>query len=407
VTPEGAVVKLDPDTNGDKDLHFADTHPAGTYYLYVHQTSVGTPWVKVTIEKTDRSYSEFLDTLDTLPLTTTLNGDGTLRSGTVSDASEVSTTSNGIITTLDIPAGTVITGSSTWYGTLTLPTATTTFTLTPDPGNTAVAVLAIEIGAGDIALTFDQAVKLTFVGQASNFIGWSRGGVFTQITAPCDSLINPTLTDGADCKITDGSDLVVWTKHFTSFITYTQTPIPPAPAPTGGGGGGCTLGYTMTSPVSVDGTAGSSVTVPVTVTDTGTCSGSVTVTASVPTGWTATSATTNLLGANNPSQTVNIIVTIPADATTSAIAFSGVVSGQTYTSATTVNIPAAAAPAVPPATEQPLQPTTPGLPSNATTPTGLAVASPETTAGIIIVAAIIVVIVAYAIWRRQRKKKKI
>ena len=171
-------------------------------------------------------------------------------------------------------------------------------------------------------------------------------------------------------------------------------------------GGGCIVGYTISSPVSVDGTAGSSVTVPVTVTDTGTCSGSVTVTASVPTGWTATSATTNLLGANNPSQTVNIIVTIPADATTSAIAFSGVVSGQTYTSATTVNIPAAAAPAVPPATEQPLQPTTPGLPSNATTPTGLAVASPETTAGIIIVAAIIVVIVAYAIWRRQRKKKK-
>ena len=168
-------------------------------------------------------------------------------------------------------------------------------------------------------------------------------------------------------------------------------------------GGGCIVGYTISSPVSVDGTAGSSLTVPVTVTDTGTCSGSVTVTAAVPADWSATNKTTNLLGATKPSETVNIIVTIPAGATTSAITFNGAVSGQTYTSATTVNIPAAA---VPPATEQPLQPTTPGLPSNATTPTGLAVASPETTAGIIIVAAIIVVIVAYAIWRRQRKKKK-
>lgn len=174
-------------------------------------------------------------------------------------------------------------------------------------------------------------------------------------------------------------------------------------------GGGCIVGYTISSPVSVDGTAGSSVTVPVTVTYTGTCSGSVTVTASVPTGWTATSATTNLLGAANPSQTVNIIMTIPADATTSAIAFSGAVSGQTYTSATTVNIPAAA---VPPATEQPLQPTTPTTPTgqavaNATTPTGQAVASQETTIGIIIVAAIIVVAIVYTALRRQRKKKKI
>ena len=48
VTPDGTVVQLTPDAT-DPDLHFNDAHPAGTYLLYVHQTSAGTPWVVVTI----------------------------------------------------------------------------------------------------------------------------------------------------------------------------------------------------------------------------------------------------------------------------------------------------------------------------------------------------------------------
>ena len=45
---------------------------------------------------------------------------------------------------------------------------------------------------------------------------------------------------GAECKIDAGSDLVIWTKHFTTFVTYTQTAIPAAPvtAPEGNIGGG-------------------------------------------------------------------------------------------------------------------------------------------------------------------------
>ena len=68
VTPEGAVVTLLPDANGDKDLHFDDTHSAGTYLLYVHQTSVGTPWVKVTIihpsTVRDKAFFDSLYTVD-------------------------------------------------------------------------------------------------------------------------------------------------------------------------------------------------------------------------------------------------------------------------------------------------------------------------------------------------------
>ncbi len=181
---------------------------------------------------------------ETLTLIVTTSGDEA--STTISSATQASTVSGGITTTLDIPSGTVITGPSTWDGTLTLPVATTTFTLTANSGNTASAALAIEVGAGDTHLTFDQAVKLTFAGQAGKLIGWSQAGVFHQITATCDSPTSPTLAAGADCKIDVGSDLIVWTKHFSTFIAYTETAIPaPAPAsssgngaPVGSGGGG-------------------------------------------------------------------------------------------------------------------------------------------------------------------------
>ncbi|OHB17729.1 MAG: hypothetical protein A2749_01675 [Parcubacteria group bacterium RIFCSPHIGHO2_01_FULL_45_26] len=176
---------------------------------------------------------------ETLTLIVTTSGDKA--STTISSATQASTVSGGITTTLDIPSGTVITGPSTWDGTLTLPVATTTFTLTANSGNTASAALAIEVGAGDISLTFDQAVKLTFAGQAGKLIGWSQAGVFHQITTTCDSSTSPTLAAGADCKIDVGSDLIVWTKHFSVFVVYTETVIP-APSPASGGGNGPPVG---------------------------------------------------------------------------------------------------------------------------------------------------------------------
>lgn len=137
---------------------------------------------------------------------------------------------------VEIPDGTVVDGGSGWDGKITPPTVVTAPTITVS-GNTATAITAIEVGAGDTALTFDQPVKLTFAGQAGNLVGWSRNGVFTSIENECDSLTAPTLTDGADCSIADGSDLIVWTKHFTTFVTYTLTSTP-APSTGGGSAGG-------------------------------------------------------------------------------------------------------------------------------------------------------------------------
>jgi len=173
-------------------------------------------------------------------ITPTTNGDGT-KSGVQTNA--ITTTTNDGALIVAMPANLTISGPSGWNGTVTLPTATTTYIAPPTSSgfNVPSVTSAIEIGAGDTPLTLSQAVKLTFTGQAGKLIGWSQAGTFHQITATCDSATSPTLAAGADCAKDVGSDLVVWTKHFTTFLTYTQTAIPastPTPAPSSGGGGG-------------------------------------------------------------------------------------------------------------------------------------------------------------------------
>jgi hypothetical protein len=157
----------------------------------------------------------------------------------VTGTTTTETTSSGDIT-MEIQPRTVVTGPEGWDGIVNPPTETTSFTLTPDSGFTADAVVAIEVGSPDTALTFDTPVKLTFAGQADKLVGWSRNGTFQPITATCDSSTNPTLGEGADCKVSsDGSgNLVVWTKHFTAFVVYTQTAIPTSSGSSGGSSGG-------------------------------------------------------------------------------------------------------------------------------------------------------------------------
>lgn len=124
--------------------------------------------------------------------------------------------------TVEIPEDVVVTGPSGWDGEIIAPTVVTT-TVKPTVENNFVAtvVTSIEVGSPDHALVFDKPVKLVFEGQAGNLVGWSRAGVFTAITDECDSKTDPTLEDGADCFTEDDGHLIVWTKHFTTFTTYT------------------------------------------------------------------------------------------------------------------------------------------------------------------------------------------
>jgi parallel beta-helix repeat protein len=193
-------------------------------------------------------------------------------SGVTNTISSTSTTSTGS-TTVTIPAGLVVSGPVTWNGSFTLPTATTTGYTVPEATNSTLTIFsAIEVGAGDVALTLDQPVKLTFVGQAGKLVLWYRAGAVAEITSICDSTTTPTLAAGADCKIDSGADLIVWTKHFTTFITYTRTSTG-GTAGTGGGGpvvvvggsGGSVLGAS-TSTVVTEGLIITPVVTPITAT---------------------------------------------------------------------------------------------------------------------------------------------
>ena len=134
--------------------------------------------------------------------------------------------------TVEIPTGTVVTAPTGWDGTINAPTVkeNSTVTATPDSGMTSTVLSVIEVGYGDIKLTFDNAVRILIPGQAGKFAGYSRGGVFTEITNTCDADIGSTTINSGtlfpvegDCKMDVGSDMVIWTKHFTTFATYTQT----------------------------------------------------------------------------------------------------------------------------------------------------------------------------------------
>jgi len=189
-----------------------------------------------------------LTILNSMSFSTSVNTDGSL-SATTTGSISATATSSGVSTTVDVPAGTVITGGSSWNGVLDLPEATTTFAAPSDSGFTDTVQSAIAIGAGDTPLTFDKGVRLRFAGQAGKLVGWSRSGTFHSITTACadnTQATNDGLASGADCKIANdgGGNLVVWTKHFTAFVVYTQTanPAPPVPAPAPAGGNGPIVG---------------------------------------------------------------------------------------------------------------------------------------------------------------------
>ena len=127
--------------------------------------------------------------------------------------------------------------SSSWDGIIVAPTVTTV-TLPPVSGQTKTLSTAIEIGFSGAKLSFDKAVKILLPGQVDKRAGYARTGItFTEITTTCgensQAWVDTNLGVDGDCKINSGSDLVIWTKHFTSFATYTQTT-----NSTGGGGGG-------------------------------------------------------------------------------------------------------------------------------------------------------------------------
>lgn len=126
-----------------------------------------------------------------------------------------------------IPPDTTINGPDEWTGVINMPTikSNDSVSITPESGKTRVVQSVIEVGFNDLNLTFDKGIRLNIEGQAGNLVGFLRGGVFTKIDTTCtddSQAAGNILAAGGDCKIDVGSDLVIWTKHFTSFATYTE-----------------------------------------------------------------------------------------------------------------------------------------------------------------------------------------
>ncbi len=119
-----------------------------------------------------------------------------------------------------IPAGTTVTGPANWDGVLHFPEIKESPSVTIDGDVSAV----IEIGFPDGELLFDQAVRIFIPGQAGKIVGFVRDGRFVEITrilgTDNEDYANDLLPPGGEGKIEIGSDLVIWTKHLTEFVTY-------------------------------------------------------------------------------------------------------------------------------------------------------------------------------------------
>ncbi|KLU59000.1 N-acetylmuramoyl-L-alanine amidase LytC precursor [Peptococcaceae bacterium CEB3] len=141
-------------------------------------------------------------------------------------------------TTVSAPPG------SGWDGTINTPTVQSVDSVAAPNKNGAIAQVdsVIEIGFGDVPLTFSHAVRIRIPGQAGKKVGYVRNGIFYPITtvlsADDQSTADSTLGPGQDGYINVGPDLVIWTKHFTKFVTYTETPADNGGGHSNGGGGG-------------------------------------------------------------------------------------------------------------------------------------------------------------------------
>ncbi len=120
---------------------------------------------------------------------------------------------------VDMPAGVTVTAPEAWDGTIHAPVVQAADSVTI-PGATVNAV--IEIGYGDLALTFNQPVRILIPGQAGKSVGYYRNGAFTKINKISDDSA-AALGANDDGYLNVDTDLIVWTRHFTQFVTYTKS----------------------------------------------------------------------------------------------------------------------------------------------------------------------------------------
>ena len=133
------------------------------------------------------------------------------------------TTSQGNVD-VAIPDGTRVTGPQNWDGTINLPQVleNSSVTIPPDGETPATVSAVIEIGLADTTLTFNKPVRILLAGQGGKKAGWIQNNNFTPITYQMSADSAAALGIYDDGYLTVGNDLVIWTKHFTTFVAYSQ-----------------------------------------------------------------------------------------------------------------------------------------------------------------------------------------
>lgn len=157
-----------------------------------------------------------------------------------------------IIIAFEIPSNITLSGNSSWLGTFNLPklmpTDSVTITVT---GYTTTNDIVLEIGADDVPLLLDKAVRIKLTGKSDKLLWYGS----EEITAICvndtqewaNANLSVSLT--GHCKITENgtTNLIIWTKHLSKFVAYSLTEIDDGNG--GGGGGGSNSGGSSSSSV--------------------------------------------------------------------------------------------------------------------------------------------------------------
>ncbi len=131
---------------------------------------------------------------------------------------------------VELPKGLQITGAAGWDGRLNLPSliANANIDSLVESGYQGKELVELEIGAGDLAISFNVPIKLTLPGQAGKKIAFIQNGVLVPIDNECVLVDGKVvLESGKQCKTTssDGKDAIIWTTHLTKFVAYNLSQI--------------------------------------------------------------------------------------------------------------------------------------------------------------------------------------
>jgi hypothetical protein len=200
-------------------------------------TMLSTVIVPSTVTKSTLNYSSISQTSSGTTTVSICHGIKIIKEITTNNVQDV---------TVALPPNITISGAATsWKAAINLINSLSPAPVPVVPNTVNTITRSVEVGLGSTSLTFDKAARMVFIGSAGLHVGfYNTATPFTEITSACSDdtqTTNDGLASGGSCKINVGSDLIVWTKHFTGFATWsssTSSGSTSTAASSGGTGGG-------------------------------------------------------------------------------------------------------------------------------------------------------------------------